>query len=128
MRVTGSKRHGDCDVLVVDDDDATVEIVTRYLSSRGVAARGITGDVDYLGAIRAAAPRVVLLDVVLPGANGYEICARVKGARDLRHVKVVLCTALPPASVITELRGSHADGYLPKPFALADLDAAIQLE
>ncbi len=125
MGPNAGRGQGGCDVLVVDDDEATVDFVVMYLSAKHVAARGLKGSSNYLQDIRDANPRVVLLDVALPGANGYHLCAELKRARETRHIRVILFTAVPPADVIANVGDSGADGYLLKPFTLPGIDQAL---
>ncbi len=119
---------GSCDVLVIDDDAETVDLLVSYLASKHVRTRGITSSHDYLGNIRETMPRLVLLDVAMPNANGYDLCSEIKKDPRTKQIQVVLFTAMSPASVIQGADRSGADGYLLKPFCLADLDRLVGIE
>ncbi len=118
-------KQGACDVLIVDDDHEVGELLAAYLATKHVPTRVLRASKDYLADIHAANPRLLLLDVALSDANGYELCTRIKQDKRTRHVKVLLFTAMPLAQVIDRLPASMADGYLLKPFTLIDVDRAI---
>jgi two-component system sensor histidine kinase/response regulator len=114
-----------CDVLVVDDDVDQVSLLLSYFSMKGLAARGLTHSQDYVKDVQAADPRVVLLDVTLPGVNGFDVCFKLKRARGTDHIKVIIVTAMPRGAVESKLASVRADGYLLKPFSLVELDNLV---
>ncbi len=118
--------QGNCDVLIVDDNTELVDMVISYLSSKGFIAYGLTSSTDYMSDIREAHPRVVLLDVSIPGANGYELCSRIKKDPELKNAKVVFFTANPLAEVIQSNTISGSDGYILKPFTIPDLNRTVK--
>jgi DNA-binding response OmpR family regulator len=125
-RGAGKDTTGGCDVLVVDDDAATVELLLSYFEMKHLDARGLTYSTDYVKDIRAADPRVLLLDVTLPGTNGYHVCAKLKEVNGKKPIKVFMITARPRDEVEANMVASRADGSLLKPFALADLDDLVR--
>lgn len=110
-------------VLVVDDEAPIVDLVKGYLEREGMevmaAADGPTG----LEAIRDRAPDVVVLDVMLPGLDGFEVLRR---ARALTDAYVIMLTAR--AEEIDRIVGLSvgADDYLVKPFALREVEARLK--
>ena len=106
-------------VLVVDDDDTVASVVISYLQRAGHATR-LEGDgLAALDAVAADAPDLIVLDLMLPGLDGLEVCRRVRA--DHPQVAVVMLTALAePEDRIAGLE-LGADDYVTKPFSPREL-------
>jgi len=111
--VTGQSR-----VLVVDDDDTVREVLRRYLTRDGheviEAADGITG----LGLVRSGHPDLVVLDLMLPGMDGLEVCREI---RRTSSIPVIMLTALGQESDRVVGLEYGADDYVVKPFSPREL-------
>jgi two-component system, OmpR family, response regulator MprA len=112
-------------ILVVDDERAVRESLRRALELEGYEvdlAEDGEGALERLGGI--AAPDAVILDVLMPGIDGLEVCRRLRA--DENPVPVLMLTAR--AEVDSRVAGldAGADDYLPKPFALAELFARLR--
>jgi DNA-binding response OmpR family regulator len=94
------------------------------LPKRG-AGKHLTFSTDYVKDIRAANPRVLLLDVKLPGTDGYHVCAKIKENYGKKPIKIFMVTARPRDEVAANVAASGADGYLLKPFGLSELDRLV---
>jgi two-component system response regulator MprA len=110
-------------VLIVDDDPKLVSLLARGLAFEGfdvaTAADGPAG----LAAVAAEAPHVVLLDVAMPGMDGFETCRQLRASHD---VPVIMLTARDDVTdTVTGLR-TGADDYVVKPFAFEELLARIE--
>lgn len=107
-------------ILVVDDDETLLRFVDEYLTRDGysvvTADRGAKG----LRALYEERPDLVILDVMMPGMDGWEVCARM---RELADVPILMLTA--KTSEGDKLRGFRlgVDDYITKPFSLAELAA-----
>lgn len=107
-------------ILVVDDDETLLRFVDEYLTREGhrviTADRGAKG----LRALYQERPDLVILDVMMPGMDGWEVCARM---RELADVPILMLTA--KSSEGDKLRGFRlgVDDYITKPFSLAELAA-----
>ncbi len=116
-------------VLVVDDDARIAAALRRALSYDGYVV-DVAGDgVAALAQARASAPDVIVLDVMLPGMDGIEVCRRLRadlGAEKLAQVPIVILTARD--AVGDRVRGldGGADDYLTKPFATDELLARVR--
>jgi DNA-binding response OmpR family regulator len=110
-------------ILVVDDDQSLLELLTDYLGRLGLEIESATGGQDALAAIDAVPPDLVLLDVTMPGLNGWQILARI---RAVSSVPVIMLTAR--GAELDVLRGfsGGADDYVTKPFSFAQLGARIK--
>jgi DNA-binding response OmpR family regulator len=109
-------------VLVVDDDDTIADAVAARLRSEGFEV--VTAG-DGPGAVRAveeSRPDLVVLDVMLPGFDGLEVCRRVRSVSD---VPVLMLTARAEETDLLVGLGVGADDYLGKPFSMRELVARV---
>lgn len=107
-------------ILVVDDDPDLVETVSMMLESRGHQVVPAYGGKEGLEKARAERPDAVVLDVMMPDKDGFEVCKEMKGDPGLREIPILLLTAM--ASKISETRytprmalETEADDYVDKP-------------
>lgn len=108
-------------VLVVEDED-NIALALDYLMTReGYDHDRVADGGAALPKIRAMRPDLVVLDVMLPGVSGYDICRDVRGDPALREVKILMMTAR--GSSVERRRGQAigADGFITKPFELKEL-------
>lgn len=112
-------------MLIVDDNLVNQEIYREILGDEYVLV--VAGDGEE--AIRLATrdrPHVVLLDVMLPGLDGYEICRRMRKLPEMRGARIIMVSAKAMPSERASGMAAGADAYITKPFAESDLLAAIQ--
>ena len=106
-------------VLVVDDDRTVSDVVCRYLEHAGYQVDHVSDGAAALAAVAAAPPQLVVLDVMLPGVDGLEVCRRLRERPD--GVPIVMLTARgDEADRILGLQ-LGADDYLSKPFSPREL-------
>jgi len=110
--------------LVVDDDETVGDVVAAYLERAGMTVRRATDGIDALTAAAASAPDIVVLDLMLPGIDGLEVCRRLR--RSSPDVPIVMLTALGEED--DRIRGLEvgADDYLTKPFSPRELVLRVQ--
>jgi len=102
-------------VLVVDDVDANVKLLEARLTAEYFEVRTAHSGPDALQICTREGTDVVLLDVMMPGMDGFEVCRRLKGEPRTQHIPVVMVTALDqPADVVRGLEAG-ADDFLTKP-------------
>ncbi len=109
-------------VLVVDDDTTLLRFIREYLEKEGFQVAIADRGQKALRQFYQERPKIVLLDVMMPGMDGWEVCARLK---ELADVPVILLTA--KTAEADKLRGFRlgVDDYITKPFSLAELVARI---
>ena len=110
-------------VLIVDDDRKLGRLLTEYLAGFGFKATAVDHPDDAMRSLRQQVPDMVILDVMLPGRDGFEVC------RDIRRDYAVPIIMLTARGEITDrVLGLElgADDYLPKPFEPRELVARIQ--
>ena len=115
-------------ILIVDDEHAITRMVKLNLESTGrYEVRGENASVNALAAAREFRPDLVLLDVIMPGADGGEIAARMKNDAVLRQVPIVFLTAtVSPKEAGKGGLISAGMKFLAKPVSLATLVACIE--
>jgi len=111
-------------VLVVDDEPTIVEIVGRYLDRAGYEAAGAADGFEALEAAAAARPDLVVLDLMLPGIDGLEVCGRLRQAGVWSPILMLTARDGVRDRVAGLDRG--ADDYLTKPFSYAELLARLR--
>jgi len=110
-------------VLLIDDDEALCGLLTEYLDPFGFAVKAAYHPDDGLRALQADPPDIVVLDVMMPGLDGFAVVRKV---RETSRVPIVMLTAR--GGVMDRIVGLElgADDYLPKPFEPRELVARLQ--
>lgn len=113
-------------ILVVDDVPMNVKLLADVLAAKGYAIATAKSGLEALEVIEANRPDLVLLDVMMPGMSGYEVCEKIRA--DPRHamLPVVLVTALDPAKERARGLDSGADDFLSKPVSQVELLARVR--
>jgi len=114
------------DVLVVDDNRVNVGLLTGILQKRQYTVRNATEGSKALELLRAAPPEIVLLDIRLPGMDGYEICRQIKADPRTRDIPVIFVSALDDG--LDKARAFEVGGvdYVAKPFSAAEVVARVE--
>lgn len=113
-------------VLVVDDEEEILELVKYNLEKEGFTVVGVTTGETAIAAAQKKMPDVLVLDLMLPGLDGLEVCRRLKGDPKTRHIPVIMLTAKgSEADIVTGLELGAAD-YVTKPFSPRVLTARVK--
>ncbi len=112
-------------ILVVDDTPANLHLLVALLSEHGHKVRPVTSGELALRAARASAPDVILLDVAMPGMDGYEVCRRLKADEKLQDIPVIFLSA--HTELEDRIRAFEAGGvdYISKPFRVEEVMARV---
>ncbi len=113
-------------VLVVDDTTVNREMLVRRLTRRGHTIAEAVNGREALDRLAEEDFDLVLLDIMMPGMNGYEVLERMRGHDDLRHIPVILISALDDTESVVEGIQKGADDHLPKPFNTQILHARVE--
>lgn len=113
-------------ILVIEDETDIIELLVYNLAREGFEVSSVRSGEDGLRAVFSAQPDIVLLDLMLPGLDGLEVCKRLKAEASTRHIPVIMLTAKGEDSdVITGLEVG-ADDYIVKPFSPRVLVARVR--
>jgi DNA-binding response OmpR family regulator len=114
-------------ILVVDDNPDNAHIIRDYLGARGYPITVAYNGDDALKAFEEVKPALVLLDVMMPGRDGWQVCREMKQHPTLgRNVRVVMVTALDDWVNKRQALETGADDFVEKPFELSKLVAAVE--
>ena len=113
-------------ILVVDDIESNRDLLSRRLVADGHRVATAGGGEEALAMLAAADFDLVLLDLMMPGINGFEVLARMKRGPNLKGVPVVMVLALDDTASVIRCIEAGADDYLPKPFNPTLLRARIK--
>ena len=113
-------------VLVVDDVAMNVKLLADLLAVKGYAVVTATSGAQALATLEAEQPDLVLLDVMMPGMSGYEVCAAIRANPAHAMLPVVLITALDPDKERIKGLDAGADDFLSKPVSQAELLARVR--
>jgi DNA-binding response OmpR family regulator len=113
-------------ILVADDDNNVLFLITELLTRQNYQVyQAVNGD----QALREAGslhPDLMVLDIMMPGIDGIEVCRRVKASPDTRDIKVIMLTAKTSGRDIEAGLAAGADHYLTKPFRINELTNKIK--
>jgi adenylate cyclase len=113
-------------VLVVDDIPANRKLLTDVLSNAGYVVIAASSGEEALEKVASAKPDLVLLDILMPGLNGYEVCQRLRADPTTGVLPVVMVTALDPTEERIKGLDAGADDFLTKPVNAAELLARVR--
>jgi DNA-binding response OmpR family regulator len=99
-------------LLVIDDDSAVTDLLSLLLKSNGFEVSATNNSTEGLGMIRENSPDVVILDLMMPEMDGWQIC---KAVREYSQVPIIILSALNDPSMIASVLDAGADDYLTKP-------------
>jgi DNA-binding response OmpR family regulator len=109
-------------ILIVDDNALMVDVLTYILISSGYEVIALSNGFEVLNNIKAIHPDLVLLDAILPGINGREICQLIKLNKTTSQLPVIMCSGDDTIMDVLKQKGAP-DDVLQKPF---DIDSLIQ--
>ncbi len=112
-------------LLAVDDNDENREVIVRRLERQGHTTASAANGEDALTMLRRKPFDLVLLDVLMPELDGYEVLRAMKSDADLRHIPVIMISALDELGSVVRCIEGGAEDYLPKPFDPTLLRARI---
>jgi DNA-binding response OmpR family regulator len=114
------------DLLIVDDDPGVVVALQFLMEKQGYTVMVAENGEDALELIYKHKPDLVLLDIMLPGIDGYEVCEIIRLNPDYRKVKVLFLTAKGREVEIAKGMALGADDYIIKPFTNKELLAKVK--
>lgn len=113
-------------ILVVEDEESLLKLESILLTSKGYEVHGAADGRAALDAIEQVQPDLVLLDIMLPEIDGFEVCRRIKSNSKTKHIPVVMLTAKKSREDMARGEQVGADWYITKPFKSAMVIETIQ--
>jgi DNA-binding response OmpR family regulator len=112
-------------ILIADDEPNIVAAIEFLLQQSGYEVRVAQNGKEALELAETWQPDLVLLDVMMPLASGYEVCQRMRERAELRHIKIIMLSAKGRDAEVNKGMAIGADVYVTKPFSTRDLMARI---
>ncbi|HET6824062.1 MAG TPA: response regulator [Anaerolineales bacterium] len=109
-------------ILCVEDEPEMIDLIRLILGRRGFEVKGAAGGIEGLNMIRQQPPDLILLDLMMPDMDGWEVYQQIKADEKTKNIPVIVVTA--KAQSIDKVLGLHiakVDDYLTKPFSPQDL-------
>ena len=114
-------------ILVVEDSISQREMISELLKGSGLAVEVAGDGVDALEHLKTFQPDLIVLDIVMPRMNGYELCRRIKSDTKTQDVPVVMCSSKGEEFDRYWGMKQGADAYVAKPFQPAELIGTVKL-
>ena len=114
-------------ILCVEDEPEMIDLIRLILGRRGFEVKGAAGGVEGLKQIRQDPPDLVLLDLMMPDMDGWEVYQQMKADEKTKNIPVIVVTA--KAQSIDKVLGLHiakVDDYITKPFGPQDLVESVE--
>ncbi|GFO60531.1 two-component system response regulator [Geomonas silvestris] len=125
MQRSGTKEGDGGKVLVVDDEPLTASMLQFILESQGYQTKLLHDGSAVLSTACDWSPDLILLDVVLPGENGFDLCRRLKARDDLREIPVLFISGLDGTSAVVQGFDAGGVDYIAKPFCNEEVLARV---
>lgn len=113
-------------ILVVEDEESLLMLERILLSSKGYSVTGVMDGKSAIEEIAANRPDLVILDIMLPEMDGFEVCRQIKDNPETNAIPVVMLTAKKSNQDVTRGMQVGADAYITKPFKSAKVIEVIE--
>lgn len=113
-------------ILVVDDEDHIVELISYNLINSGYKVITANNGIDAVRLAKEENPKLILLDLMIPGLDGYDVCKAIRNDSETKDISVIMLTA--KGEELDKILGLElgADDYMTKPFSIRELLARIK--
>ena len=113
-------------ILVVDDEEHIIELIKYNLISTGYQVITCNNGIDAVNLAVDEKPNLVLLDLMIPGKDGYEVCKDIRSKHEIKNIPIIMLTA--KSEELDKILGLElgADDYITKPFSVRELLARVK--
>ena len=113
-------------ILIVDDTPENLSVLRQLLTERGYVVRpALSGEIA-LKAIKTQVPDLILLDIMMPGMDGYEVCSILKAEETTAHIPIIFISALTEVGGILKAFQKGGVDYITKPFRTEEVLARVK--
>ncbi|MFW9829242.1 MAG: response regulator [Candidatus Thorarchaeota archaeon] len=110
------------DILIIEDNIETLNFLTRYFRRIGYSCKEARTGKKGLQILQESKPLIILLDIILPDINGYEVLKSIKSNTEFKDTRIIFLTAVPNSEVAEKMVEFGVDGLISKPFNLKDFE------
>ncbi|MBD3272273.1 MAG: response regulator [Elusimicrobia bacterium] len=114
-------------ILIVDDEETTVQLIEFILEKNGFITHSAENGKQALACAKHEHPDAILLDIMMPGMDGLEVCAALKADESLKDIPIIFLTALGQETDVARGLKLGAQSYVTKPFNPSDLLHQVKL-
>lgn len=115
-------------IIIIDDNTTIVKVLSGLLTEAGFDVMGLTDPGGAMGKILAFAPDLIVLDVIMPGISGYDLCRMLRNDTRTAHLPVMMLTSRGDVDAKVEGLEAGADDYIVKPFEPAEVLARVKTQ
>ena len=113
-------------ILIVDDEPSIIVALQFLMEQNGYETLVAFSGEEAMEVVAQHRPDLILLDIMLPVVDGFEVCQRVREKADWKDIRIVLVTALDRESNVAKGLALGADAYVTKPVSLEELEGALE--
>ena len=113
-------------ILIVEDEESLLKLESILLTTKGYLVQGATTGLAALEAVAAEVPDLILLDIMLPELDGFEVCDQIKKNPATKNIPIILLTARKTPEDVSRGEEVGADQYITKPFKSAMVMKTIE--
>jgi PAS domain S-box-containing protein len=119
-------KNKDCTILIVDDNQENLRVLKTYLNNEGYKVLIASNGADALERAKRNTPLIILLDIKMPGMDGFEVCAKIKHDTKLKKIPILFVTAASDAESIAQGFSAGGSDYITKPINKLELLARVK--
>ncbi len=113
-------------ILLADDEEDIKTVIKLYLESKGYDVVTSYDGLDTLDKVKAEKPDLILLDIMMPVINGFEVCKQLKADENTSHIPIVMLSAASQADSVEQAIEAGAVDYIMKPFEPPRIEAILK--
>jgi len=113
-------------ILLADDEEDIKTVIKLYLESKGYDVVTSYDGLDTLDKVKAEKPDLILLDIMMPVINGFEVCKQLKADENTSHIPIVMLSAASHADSVERAIDAGAVDYIMKPFEPPRVEAILK--
>jgi len=114
------------EILIVEDEESLLKLQSLLLTSRGYEVQGVTDGKLALDRVASKKPDLVLLDIMLPEIDGFEVCRQIKSNDATKNIPIIMVSSKKGREDMARGEQAGADWYITKPFKSAMLVETVQ--
>lgn len=126
MDAVDTVKRGEPKILVVDDEEDVVTFIKRALILEGMEVVTAFDGLNALDTALEEEPDLIILDIMMPIMNGYEVCARLRVEDKTKDVPIILLSSAYTTDTVRQAKLAGGSGYIAKPFTPAELVSEIR--
>ncbi len=113
-------------ILIIDDEPEIIDMLTVVLKARSYSVMSALDGQRGIEKVKKDRPDLILLDILMPGTDGYSVCTKLKSDKETKNIPVIILSGMDERDAIIKCHNLGADDYIVKPFNLTTLLTKIK--